>query len=224
MEDLTKYLDTLLGGGYVFENGKPYYTGDNLLEAISLKTNNNVSTIKELQISVDEQLAIIESRMTDYKSGIKDIEDLTVTLQDQIDELKKLANDELMIAQIDANKDDIDYLKLLLGIDRVENSGDISILGKLEASEIVGGIFKVKVVYEDEQTIGEGKIEAGDNSVEIETKSLTENSKVFVTPRVAIEKPLAVTEVEEGESFTVELVNITEKDIEFDWWVVEKSE
>ncbi|MBM4402530.1 MAG: hypothetical protein FJ044_04780, partial [Candidatus Cloacimonetes bacterium] len=46
----------------------------------------------------------------------------------------------------------------------------------------------------------------------------------FVTAKVPLAQSLAVTEKKVDESFTVELFKAIDKDIEFDWWIVESVE
>jgi hypothetical protein len=54
----------------------------------------------------------------------------------------------------------------------------------------------------------------------VKTKVIKDNSKVFITPKSAMEQPLAVTTIIEGESFTVEVKEPLSESIEFDWFVV----
>jgi hypothetical protein len=46
---------------------------------------------------------------------------------------------------------------------------------------------------------------------------------VFVTPKKAIDQPLAVTEIREGEGFVVEVKNPVDSEVLFDWLVVEEK-
>jgi hypothetical protein len=57
-------------------------------------------------------------------------------------------------------------------------------------------------------------------SVIVKTKVIKDNSKVFITPKSAIDQPLAVTTIIPGESFTVEVKNPVLESMEFDWFVV----
>jgi hypothetical protein len=56
----------------------------------------------------------------------------------------------------------------------------------------------------------------------VKTKVIKANSKVFITPKSAIGQPLAVTNIIEGESFTVEVENPVTENLEFDWWIMEE--
>ena len=60
-------------------------------------------------------------------------------------------------------------------------------------------------------------------TVTIETTAITDNSKIFVTPKISLDYSLSVSEIVDGESFKVKIKNSTEEDIEFDWWIVEAS-
>lgn len=210
----------------------------------------------------EEVLADAGSRdlkISELDSQVAGLSELTTTLQSQIVELQKITNQELNVAQIGANTDDIAFIKTLLGTDRAENVGDINILGKITAEELVvngvsTGKITINIIDEDAPTIGEGEIvaitkdvkdedgnetpdENGDGvpdgdgiddetgtdgkSVDVSTKAVTENSKVFVTPKSTTSDPLAVTKVKDGESFRVEVANPVLENLKFDWWIVD---
>ncbi len=216
------------------------------ISQITLKTDKNITTLEGLQASIDEELAKadlrfkdndlkitdledqvadLEARLPKTESRLTSIEDLMIAIQDQIDELKQLANTELNLAQIEQNKTDIDYLKLLLGINRSENPEDVSLLGKLTASEVVAGVFTVKIIDEDAKTIGTDEIKTGEKLVTVKTKSVADNAKIFITSQSdkALSFPLTVTDKKEGESFTVSIPQAAEENIKFDWWIVEEK-
>lgn len=51
----------------------------------------------------------------------------------------------------------------------------------------------------------------------------SDDSQIFVTPKVAVTVPLAGTEINPEESFTVAIAQSQEVDIPFQWWIVEKA-
>ena len=55
--------------------------------------------------------------------------------------------------------------------------------------------------------------------MEVKTKAITKDSKVFVTLRSAIGTTVYVDSVEQGR-FTVKLSGVQEQEVKFDWWVV----
>jgi len=60
----------------------------------------------------------------------------------------------------------------------------------------------------------------------VPTKAVSKNSKIFVTSTsAAIIQPLAVVDIKEGESFTIETNDGIEVDsaLEFNWWIVEEG-
>ncbi|MCX6765623.1 MAG: tail fiber domain-containing protein [Candidatus Moranbacteria bacterium] len=224
------------------------------VETLALKTDESVTNLAELQTSVDEQLSIVsdninnvqdkvvdlEAQNSNLESRVAALENLTVTLQAQIDELKALTNQELNVAQMEANKNDIDYIKLVLGIDQVQNPGDISVLGKVEAEGIVAGAFTVKVSDEEKRTLGTAKIlpvekdededgkddETGSDgkSVTVKTKAVTDKCEIFVTAKKVAKQPLAVTKIKESESFKVEVEKTVDEELEFSWWIVKTTD
>ena len=171
-------------------------------------------------MDIGGRVITLETLINGYATRIKTQEDLAAILQAQIDELKQLANTELNLAQIGANKTDIDYLKLVLGLDRAEN-GSVHLLGNLEADEVVAGVFTVKIVDEEKKTIGEATIKAGESLVIVETKAISKNSKVFVTSETPVE--IGVNSLEDGKSFKIEIGKPVEKDMKVDWWIVEEK-
>ena len=148
---------------------------DENFTTLSVVVNNQKLVINSLESRMENN----ENQITNYGLKITSIEDKMAEIDSQIEELKKLNNQELNVAQIEQNKTDIDYLKLLLGVDRTEN-GSLNLLGNLEAEGVVAGAFTVKVTDEEKKTIGEAKIKAGEKSVTIETRAVNKNSKIFI--------------------------------------------
>jgi hypothetical protein len=211
-----------------------YYPGSDLADLFSGQKDNE-EELAGLQVQGD--LTKENESINTLYSELSAQRDLIAELNRQIEGLKQLANQELSIAQIDASKQDIDYLKLLLGIDRVASAGDVSILGKLEADEIVAGAFAVRNNESLGETIGEGKIslvskdenndgiddetKSDGKSARVKSKAVTGRSKIFVTAQSekALNVPLTITEIDEGE-FVVEVLEPAKKEIIFDWWIV----
>jgi len=46
------------------------------------------------------------------------------------------------------------------------------------------------------------------------------NSKVFITPITLTDKVLAVTEIQEGSFFKVEITSPLDREIRFNWWIL----
>ena len=116
----------------------------------------------------------------------------------------------------------------MLGIDRVANPGDVDLLGQLSAVGIETGKLVINVIDKDAPTIGDAAIvvvadgtDSDGMSIVVKTKAADKNSKVFVTPKDVTDQPLAVTDIKDGESFTVKVKNPVTDDLHFDWWIVE---
>jgi len=54
----------------------------------------------------------------------------------------------------------------------------------------------------------------------VTTSVVNETSRIFLTPRAAVETPLAVTTIEPGQYFTVEVGKTVSGELPFDWWVI----
>ncbi|MFA6973900.1 MAG: hypothetical protein WC238_04165 [Parcubacteria group bacterium] len=220
-----------------------------LIASLQLKTDQNITTIQQLQTSVDTQLGVVSvslnamnteisndqlsisnkfsslnDQMTNFESRIKTQEDLAVILQTQIEELKTQIATPVDVAQIELNKNNIAYLNQLLGID-VTKPGDIALLGALTAKKVVvdgveTGAITITVIDKDAATIGTAVIKAGDTKSIISSKAITNTTKVFVTPQA--EKPFlwSMTDKKNGE-FSIVLDALQTKDVSFDWWIVD---
>jgi hypothetical protein len=217
---------------------------------LTLKTDGGVTTLTDLQTSVDTQLGVVgkslnsintqlsvqtqsiaslQTKSDNYENLLKAQEDLAVTLQAQIMELQKLTNQDLNVAQLEADTTDISYLKTLLGVDNGTNPGDISLLGKLSATGVETGKLVIKVVDPEVATIGSATILKDTSSIEVETKAVTKDSKIFTSfesnPGAAswIDKKMDNDGKYTG--FTINLDTATvSKDVKANWWIVEERQ
>lgn len=220
------------------------------IAGLTLKTDESATTLADLKKSVDEQLGIIDakfmannsqitnlnSQISDHETRIATVETLAAELQAQINEIKLNSSSELAMAKIDLNSEDITLIKLLLGYDS-ENPSDVSIAGKLKVASIEAGKLVVTITDENARTIGEGTIlkvakdedndgidddtKSDGKTIFIETTAVSENSKIFVTPKVATVESLAVTEIKNAEGFTVSVKNLVDENVAFDWVIIE---
>ena len=82
------------------------------------------------------------------------------------------------------------------------------------------GVLSAQKIEVSDQTAGTTQIKAGTTKIIINSTTITEHSKVFVTPN----KPvfIGVTNLDATkQEFTVELENQPTEDIKFDWWIVD---
>jgi|GEM_PF-1001396 len=229
-EENTLYL--VQTDGRLADVNQQLTTNNSQLADITLKTDKNISTVAELKSSVDENLSLIQqsinaqsptlaSLRSDFETQGSTLADLRLTLDQAIDELKKLANVELNTAQIDANTTDIEYLKSLLGIDENSEPGNIKIIGQLEAEGVVAGAFTVKVADPESARAGDIIIKAGETSAEVKTKAVGKNSRIFVTPVGKDFVNWIISDITEEVSFTISLEKSVSNDTRFDWWILE---
>lgn len=76
---------------------------------------------------------------------------------------------------------------------------------------------EIKLASGENQIIGSAVLPAGTASVMVLNNKITANSKVFITPKVAVSTSLAVTEIKEGQGFVVSIASPVSSDIPFDW-------
>ena len=148
--------------------------------------------------------------------------------------LESLADNLAILSENDSEEeDDNNPPKTIFSL-----SGDL-ILEKLKAQKVEAEEVEAKQVTtkvlavvsqekedsenNDASTAGKGIIQSGEKSVFINTSAVEKKDKIFITPRVATNKNIAVTEIREGEGFLVEVpTNLSENEeaIKFDWLIV----
>ena len=124
-------------------------------------------------------------------------------------------------------KKNLDEFKLQMNTSKVlkltlNDEGNIELLGGevLLAGDGTLSIRKLRVVQD--YSIGSGKILAGQTKVVINTQAVTEKSKFFINPTSdSNNQVLYVSDIKVGESFTVNIKEPLEKDITFDWFIVD---
>jgi hypothetical protein len=246
------YLKNLKSGNYeVAQTETDTPLAIRLLASQSLSIDKNADTIEKLKVSINEQLSVIESQIDGNESDISDIAgqvqdliSLQEELQDQISAIAKQNSEEGM-ALVESR---LSNLEIALNVDgsdvkvigNLSVAGNVDLLsGKLEAEGVTAGAFTVKVIDKDKKTIGKETIWKTDRdenkdgvdddyggdgkSAFVKTESVSKNSRIFVTPKIAVEDPLAVTEIEEGKGFWVRVASSVPKDVEFDWFIVEEK-
>jgi hypothetical protein len=111
--------------------------------------------------------------------------------------------------------DGINGIDILNGKIVIEPNGNMKVDGTVT-------VKKLNVDTEEvaSASLGEAILPVGDTKVTINTTSVTEDSKIFVTPKTKSSLPLSVTGQENGTSFTVELALPADKDIKFNWWII----
>ncbi|HVF69452.1 MAG TPA: hypothetical protein VNA13_02700, partial [Xanthomonadales bacterium] len=108
------------------------------------------------------------------------------------------------------------------GIDILDGKIVIDTEGNMK----VNGILTVKKLNIDDGTgvagasLGEAILPTGTTKITIDTTSVTTKSKIFLTPKTKTSQPLSVTGQINGESFDVETNSAINKDVKFNWWIV----
>ena len=202
----------------------------NQISTLKLKTDTNITTLLQLQTSVDENLltinnkfATIDTQLASSASELADSKTITTKLQTQIDELKLQNQKYEAFDSLIANISNIDNLIFK------DSLGNLDLLGgKLTASEIEAGVLTIKVVDLASPTIGTGVIKAGESSVIVSTKAVGATSKIFTSfeknPGSSnwVEK---VTDPATGQyvGFKILVANQTAEDVLVDWWIVQEG-
>ncbi|QQS44671.1 tail fiber domain-containing protein [Candidatus Roizmanbacteria bacterium] len=106
-------------------------------------------------------------------------------------------------------------LEIMGGKVLIDTDGNIMVRGSITVNKL-----NIDESEESNKSIGEGIITSGQNEVVINTTSVTDKSRIFVTGKSVISTPLVVVEKNPGVSFKVRIGNTAESDIPFDWLVV----
>jgi hypothetical protein len=234
------------------EVNKKFVDSSAEVQGLTLKTDQNITTTSDLQKSIDEQLLIVKNNLTKNESNILEMQKnfetekqnslaMKTNLQAQIDQIKNITASteiELLSAKTELNAQDVGLLKIIFGI-TADSDSNVSIAGKLKATEIEGGKFVISVNDAEKRTVGDAKIlkvvvdENGDGiddvsgsngkSLEIKTKSIVEKSKIFLTLKIPTAQPLAVIQIKNGEGFVVSFKDIVTEDVDFSWFMIEEK-
>ncbi len=97
MERLMKELNKTFGGGYIKENGQEIDLGENILNVLSLKTNQNINSLSDLQKNINQNLLLINDSLKEVnkqlainQENIEDNENNLKTLSANINSLTEL--------------------------------------------------------------------------------------------------------------------------------------
>jgi len=106
-------------------------------------------------------------------------------------------------------------VEIMAGKVTIDTKGSLNVKETIKAKK-----YEVDTTEEESATIGEYTMKAGETEVEIETTSVTESSRIFLTPTIETDLQLAVVEKIRGKSFKVKVTRELDKDISFNWWIV----
>lgn len=219
------------------------------IDTLNLKTQTNLSTVSDLQTSIDNQLltigksfsainnsqetisnnqAAFAQQFAGQSSELADSKKITTDLQAQLD-LLKTQNQTIteFIAILDPTK--LIYKDSLGNLDLTEGkltAKDIETLGLLEAKDIeVSNLLKTQNLELGEQVSGTGSIKAGETeSAKILTTQINRKVKLYITPKGPTQGRMLYydeNDIEENLSFKVKIDgNAVAKDTEFNWLII----
>ncbi len=105
-------------------------------------------------------------------------------------------------------------LEIMGGKILINTDGDIFVQGSITVEKI-----NIDESNEEKRSIGVGKIPSGEDTVTIHTTSVTEKSKIFLTVQEIL-TPITIVEKTPGTSFTVKIGTTYDKEILFDWLIL----
>ncbi len=114
-----------------------------------------------------------------------------------------------------------------LNLQKISDS-DVLVFGGKVKIEKEGKITSKEISTEslllDKRLAGSSKIEAGKKEVKVESSAVKDDSKILVTLTSDKFVVLAVTDKNEGESFTVSMEDSKDVDVKFDWLVINSED
>jgi hypothetical protein len=69
-------------------------------------------------------------------------------------------------------------------------------------------------------SVGTITIKAGHLEAVVETSSITEDSRVFVSPKTPLNQAPAAEDIVDKKSFIIRLFEVQEKDLDIDWFII----
>ncbi len=182
--------------------------------------------------SLDARLAIVEGRFSVNDEG-QDVFAIDVVQTDELTVLGQsvlsdtVINGDLNIGtlQISSSDNSIDSVGTL----KIQSLalGDIEIMNGLVTIDTEGNVVVNTITAQKYQvagaSAGSSTLPAGSTQIIITNPVVTANSMIFVTPKTVTSRQLVVTEKIDGVSFKVEVSSSSSTDIEFDWWIVERT-
>lgn len=200
--------------------------------------NNNASSSGQLAV-VDARLTtlendfdtIVRSSLTATDSGIlanfDDVKTNTLSVLGDTILSDTVINGKLNVGTL--TFDNIDQSINAVGTLKIQSLalGNIELQGGLVVIDTLGNVVVNTITAQQYKVAGAsagvGTLTSGSTSVVINTSAVSANSLIFVTPKVAVTKPLAVTTKVVGSSFTVSVSSSLPQNVDFDWWIVEKT-
>jgi hypothetical protein len=244
MEKLTKELDQLLGGGYVFENGELYTQNqENLFNKIENQFDSWIPAfagmteeitgmteeLSELTLTVEglnETDTMIIERLSDHENEIALLKADLLNVKTQID--PNYSNEIQMSNDLISSYSSLEDLGNLLASNEDEEGNQIFTLSadlelvNLKANRIETDALKTNNLELGLDVSGKGVIESGEIETTIETKEVFTDSKIYITPAGnTFGEVLYYDEVVEGESFKVKIEKEIGESINFNWLIIE---
>ncbi|NTW27219.1 MAG: hypothetical protein HGA36_02775 [Candidatus Moranbacteria bacterium] len=197
----------------------------------SMNIQDQVTNIvSDAKIQLDAQLATQISVLDALKQQVADATTVAGKLQAQMDLLKE-ENQALVDFTLALNLKSLIYKDVAGNLDLLD--------GKLTAQVVESGKLVISVLDQNARTIGVDSITSikKDDNADgkdddttsdgktffVKTTATNSASKVFITPKVALEQGLAVTEMRTGEGFVVTVKNAVTEDVAFDWVIMEEK-
>lgn len=106
-------------------------------------------------------------------------------------------------------------IDLVKGNVTIDTSGNVKTKGEITAKKI-----NIDTKNVQSASLGTGTLSSGMSKIVIHTTAVTDDSKIFITPKTATTLPLSVTSQKDGDSFTVEMAAPATKDVKFNWWII----
>jgi hypothetical protein len=107
-------------------------------------------------------------------------------------------------------------LEMMAGKVVVDTHGNLIVQGTITAEKIAVEEFKIL----GSESAGSAVLLAGETSVEVAAQTASDSAKILLTPTTLTDRILVVTK-KEPSKFKVEITEPEEKEINFDWFIIQ---
>jgi hypothetical protein len=186
------------------------------LESLTALTKSQKVQIVDLELDLNDLEEEIENLESDLRKSDEDLKNLTVKVTDRIDKIESnLADNSVLnskaLTQLEKN---LKILELTGGNYLFDVNGDLKV-----------NTLYVNSLKVDANSSGKGVIKAGEEKIKIESIYVNQNSIINITSiGKKYGRDLYISKLVENQYFVVELEGeILDKDLEFNWLIVEQK-
>ena len=123
------------------------------------------------------------------------------------------------IGDLNLQSNQLGGINILAGKVTIDTSGNIKTEGEITVKKV-----NIDTTQLSSASLGSATLSAGDTSVVVSTTAVTGRSRILVTPTTKTgNQVLVVSNKSSGNGFTITIEQPYDRDIKFDWWIVDEA-